>query len=481
MQKIVKRLFVVFGLLSVIALLVSCSKTNIYTTTANQDQSEVNKNDSGDDGKSFTNNVAENIINVPSNAENSESESITQEQEDSLHNYSNFQLLEDCFLPGGNPDNSFHLQYDEEFPPENLWLSALEKGTGNDNEQYYVAVGLDGTYLGAINKKEYYIVSPFFDGVSCVFDGNTGEKRLINTNMEDVTALYVDSQNDEQVVGVGSDKTGITLWTRKNTDTYDSHSTELFAKDLSGNIKQTWSSRDEITENIENILSIEHINGANYVYCYFDNYVILNVETGKTISVGELHSDIQLYELFEDGSYLSTINSRGYANLTWHLPTGEISKEINLYGDVAISDYGEGLMYVRGEIDDTQFEGFVDQSGIPLISLDVKLNVTNYPVFRGEYALLELENQGGETFITLLDKSGEFAFEPIKGKVWSDLMGRTYRGDLEGNQYYFMKDDSFYYLYADGSTKKIEYDFQNCRGFLGKTYIISTESFEIVN
>ena len=59
-------------------------------------------------------------------------------------------------------------------------------------------------------------------------------------------------------------------------------------------------------------------------------------------------------------------------------------------------------------------------------------------------------------------------------------MGRTYRGELNGNQYYIKQNDDFYYLKPDGSTEKIEFDFKNCKGFMGKIYIVSDETFEVI-
>ena len=68
------------------------------------------------------------------------------------------------------------------------------------------------------------------------------------------------------------------------------------------------------------------------------------------------------------------------------------------------------------------FLGFVDEKGTPVITLDANLDITNTPVYREGFALLEIENDGGEHFVTLIDKDGKFAFEPIKGEVWACLL-----------------------------------------------------------
>lgn len=403
-------------------------------------------------------------------------------QEDELEKYCQIRLLSECELPDGKWIN---LEYNEDYPPESLWFQAIVRGTENEDHPQlkYVAVNLEGDCIGVLNQENSAIVSPFFDGVACIVDSETGERKLIDTQMEDVTSKYIDLKTGEEIVTLSADKTGITLWTRRTADTYDSHITDLFAKDMSGNIKQTWSSQNELTEDIEYVNIIEHINGSNYVYCYYDNYVILNVETGSVVSIGEQHSGIRLDTMFDDGSFMTASgNGVNYRGLTWHTPNGDVKKELllyapNKYENVVQSSYGEGLMYVKGEINDVLYQGFVDENGGFVINLDVNLNITNWPVYREGYALVELENDGGETFVTLLDKAGNFAFEPIKGEVLGQW---AYFGKLEGHQYYIEQNDDFYYLNSDGSIEKADHDFSECFGFLGYTYVMAEDSFKVI-
>lgn len=445
MKRIARSLSILAVFMLSAGLFSACSSDNIDSSNSGLNQSAA----------------TEDSIEEPMNTGSTE--------ENELENYCKFQLLS--------------LGYNEEYPPESLWFQAVVKDTEDEYHPTvrYVAVDLEGNYIGALDRDNNDVVSSFFDGVACVVDTQTGERMLIDTEMLDVTSKYLDMEGGEQVVALGADKTGITLWTRKTTDTYDSHSTELFAKDLSGKVKQTWSSQDELTEDIENVNLIEHINGSNYVYCYYDNYVMLNVETGTAVSVGEQHSGIHLDTMFDDGSFMTVFgNGSNHKKLTWYSPVGEPKKELLLYGDVASASYGEGLMYVRGEVNDVLYQGFVDENGNSVIDLDTKLHITNSPVYRDGYALTELENSGGETFVTLLDKEGNFAFEPMKGEIWNGLMAQAYYGELEGHQYYIKQGDEFYYLNSDGSIEKADYDFSKCFGFLGHTYVMSEDSLKII-
>ena len=76
-----------------------------------------------------------------------------------------------------------------------------------------------------------------------------------------------------------------------------------------------------------------------------------------------------------------------------------------------------------------------------------------------------------------MDKTGNFAFEPIKGEAWS----ASYRGELEGHQYYIKCDGDYYYLKPDGNKEKIEFDFENSTGFLGSIYLASMDEFAKLN
>ena len=66
--------------------------------------------------------------------------------------------------------------------------------------------------------------------------------------------------------------------------------------------------------------------------------------------------------------------------------------------------YAEGLIYIK--------EAFYDENGNKVIDL-AEQNVSNYPVFVDGYALVTFDN-GSNDYYTIMDKSGEFLFEPIK-------------------------------------------------------------------
>ena len=66
--------------------------------------------------------------------------------------------------------------------------------------------------------------------------------------------------------------------------------------------------------------------------------------------------------------------------------------------------YAEGLIYIK--------EAFYDENGNKVIDLTDQ-NVSNYPVFVDGYALVTFDN-GSNDYYTIMDKTGEFLFEPKK-------------------------------------------------------------------
>src|SRR5699024_6836254 len=71
-------------------------------------------------------------------------------EENELENYCKFQLLS--------------LGYNEEYPPESLWFQAVVKDTEDEYHPTvrYVAVDLEGNYIGALDRDNNDVVSSFF-------------------------------------------------------------------------------------------------------------------------------------------------------------------------------------------------------------------------------------------------------------------------------------------------------------------------------
>lgn len=422
--------------------------------------------------------TAEQSMNVPEKQEINTSDQMQNEvstKEKELQEYELNQFCFSCTYHIGNLMGTVNLEnYSPDFPPESIWFSANKKEADDSEEssKQYVAVDLDGQFIGALDGDKYAIISPFFDGVACILDLEESRRMLINTEIQDVTGQYVDVEGEEEVIILGSDETGITLWTRQDIDTYDSHSTELRAKDLSGQIKNVWSTNEEATKDIDKLSYVYYLSGANCSYSYLDTTVILNLTTGNAMTFEDFNT------MFDDGSFLTADKAGNGLKYTWHDSTNESSIEFPLIG--YCGEFNDGFMFFRGENEEAPFLGFVDEKGTPVITLDANLEITNTPVYREGFALVEIKNDGGERFVTLIDMDGKFAFEPIKGEVWAMSGTSPYRGKLENHEYYIKQQDDFYYLNSDGTTEKIPYNFENAQEILGKTYVLFNGSLQII-
>ena len=104
-------------------------------------------------------------------------------------------------------------------------------------------------------------------------------------------------------------------------------------------------------------------------------------------------------------------------------------------------------MYVYGEADgyDGGLNGFITTD---LEYVGLNFNVSNEPQFVGDYALVEMENDGGVAFITLIDRTGEMMFEPVKGYALSEpYFFSDYVASVEGQ--------GIVEIYPDGTMKPI--------------------------
>ena len=99
-----------------------------------------------------------------------------------------------------------------------------------------------------------------------------------------------------------------------------------------------------------------------------------------------------------------------------------LTKEENLLIDGSFRDnhgeYMQGLFYFNDKADDSDeatIQGFFDINGNQVIDLsayNIKRGESLHPGFSGDYCLLQLRNEQGGRFYTVIDKNGDFIFEP---------------------------------------------------------------------
>ena len=151
---------------------------------------------------------------------------------------------------------------------------------------------------------------------------------------------------------------------------------------------------------------------------------LLNVLTGEVVNP---KYDTAIYDLVEITAVHNIENGIG----VWdpYYSSNGVSRNVNLHSidaswntleiiqnvqytvnsskNVTMADYADGLFYVYDK------KGFYDIEGNLVIDLnEYKFEFSTPPVFSGGYYLLELRNDQYSSFFTLIDKTGEFQFDP---------------------------------------------------------------------
>jgi len=189
--------------------------------------------------------------------------------------------------------------------------------------------------------------------------------------------------------------------------------------------------------------------GDGFIRIVNHRYALLNVLTGELVNP---EYDTTIYDLVQitaihnidngfgvwDPYYSSNGTSRKVSlysiDSSWN--TVEIIQDVQFTVNSArgrvMADYAEGLFYVYNK------HGFYDIDGNLVIDLsEYNLQFSTPPVFSGGYCLLELKNDQYSCFFTLINKAGEFMFEPkpYTGYVKHDA-GSIILFDLNENENY---------------------------------------------
>ena len=134
--------------------------------------------------------------------------------------------------------------------------------------------------------------------------------------------------------------------------------------------------------------------------------------------------------------------------------------------------------YVYGGLDLESYDrGFYDLSGNMQIDLGkYHLAASPYPAFADGYALLQLENEQKAPFYTLMDKSGNFVFEPRKKGIFPFEMADAVS---EGMYWVRNEDNAVTYYKTDGEPAfETEFTISEARDFHDGRALVKTDAEE---
>lgn len=339
-----------------------------------------------------------------------------------------------------------------------FWVQAINEGQGQDNgNSVFVAMDAEKNPLYTLSTDDYSICSGIYDKISVVKDEKQYKKVILDGNGLDITTKYADVDNGEEVITISEDVTGITIWTIQDIDTYDKHITTLYAKSLQGEIKQSWDSEKFRVDSARD--GIYYV--ANGIY-RFDR-IVINLINGNGFSLPRSGNGSAVHGVDENGFVYVGTNDGVGEELFKFTDSGETVWKLYFRNGrnqpAKIGKYAEGFIYASGE----DFNGFIDANGN--YAIDISLYASNYPIFVGKYALVELRNEAGVKFVSLFDKQGNMLFEPVKGsEIFS--YGNTaiidenvVIFDSTGNRInapWLVSDDGFMCKYSNGKYFVIE-------------------------
>ena len=157
----------------------------------------------------------------------------------------------------------------------------------------------------------------------------------------------------------------------------------------------------------ENYTRMEYLNEGMFLVIqkeegsYKTPAFIYNAETAQTVKGPTEDRYVEEISEYNDG-YATAVKDGTFCLIDKN--GNEKSLGIDgLYG-LARGEYGDGLVYIK--------EAFYDENGNKVIDL-ADQNVNNYPVFINGYAFVTFNN-GSNKYYTIMDKTGEFLFEPKK-------------------------------------------------------------------
>lgn len=353
-------------------------------------------------------------------------------------------------------------------PTGKFWIQGYREDDQQHENEIYIAVDKDLNILYILEADDYSPRSKIYDNIAVVFDKKQLKNIVLDDMGNDITHEYADIDNGESFIELSEDITGITLWTIQDEDTYDKHITTLYAKDDSGNIKQSWSS-DKFNLYFNELIYNDGTGKTKFTFSdkgiyRFGNSVI-NLLSGNAFQFENdaiIGVDNEKFIYTRDGGMVFKYTDQGE----------EILESVGLRGkSQAIGAYSEGLIYVRGECDGEYLNGFIDTNGNYV--LDLPVEATNEPIFENGYAVIECKNSGGVTFVTLVDKQGNMLFEPIRGFYVDTVMIASEKCYLIGIGSERM------ILNLDGSTSNVPQIWNSSYVYFDEKYYVA-ENGEVV-
>ena len=361
---------------------------------------------------------------------------------------------------------------------EKFWISAYHKieDTEQEYEKVYILTDSREYIYSVLNSKiipEHCNVAPISEDALVIYDELNNEKAsyIIDGKGNDITLKYVNE--GERILEVNVDDNGVHIFTILVEENFSEQNIIFKIYDDKKNCEISFTKGE-----IEDKYGIEwNCRAESLGISYLDNntYCITNKISSS------IHSYIDV--LGENVLYIDTTRKKAFLMI---LPQGGagisdgnyIMRENQSVGNCVIDidnetfeslnwiEYRDGHTYRYSNLYngkfiarpyDSELYAIYDIYGNLICDLESDVvNVTACTDFYDGYALIEITNEGGTSFITIIDENGEWQFEPILGKA-NDKKLPYFKTYLKATgQFLALKNDESAIILIDKSGKQEE-------------------------
>lgn len=251
-------------------------------------------------------------------------------------------------------------------------------------------------------------------------------------SLTDISDQILDK--DETIWYILKDDNGIKIFTYKTIDSYSYQ--DIIINVYDGYLNKTSSfSKSELSDrygyDLKSMLvgNLFLIPIGGNIYCMMPNSSneALFIDTTRN-KVFVIETAVKsLTDVFNDNSSFSSDGDyilcsgrflTSIIDIDYEMEILNIRQGFKTYGIYRFSAIREGKFFGYSAGVGYYYSHLFDYMGNQIAVIDYEGSVlSNYSLFYNGHAVLELENSGGVTFVTMIDDKGKWLFEPISGKL----------------------------------------------------------------
>lgn len=243
------------------------------------------------------------------------------------------------------------------------------------------------------------------EGYRCTLIDESGSQVFTDLTTGDSECLMLSENNGK-----------INIWLHIIKDTYDGHSEILRVVDGEGMTISEYAG-----------LNMGHIKHMGQISSFEDGLELRNLGEGMYQCGGYVfNTNNNSYFRYEDYRGFS-VSVRDFDGGYGMASDGKLIDSngnviYSTVGGAEVGSYREGVffmgdweeIFISGKYYDTYRGSFYNSNG--QVELDIsQYSLLSVPVFEEGYCIMEILNEAGVTFTAVMDRAGEFLFEPIEG------------------------------------------------------------------